>query len=725
VTALALHEAIPGFGPSAESSYDKLDHELLVRAYRYSDAAHAGQVRHSGEPYVSHCIEVARILADLQLDTATVTSGLLHDIVEDTDITVEDIEREFGPEIAQIVDGLTKIANLPLSSREERQVENYRKLLLSIAKDARVILIKLADRLHNMRTLDWLAPEKRRRIAQETRDLYAPLAHRFGMAKMRWELEDLAFKHLEPEAYKTLAKMVASKRGEREELIAQLRDPLEKRLADAGIAGVEVTGRPKHLWSIYKKMQQRDRPYEDIYDLLAIRVIVPNVLECYHALGVIHDGWTPVQERIKDYIAQPKSNGYQSLHTTVFGPGRQLFEIQIRTRDMHRTADFGIAAHWLYKESNRNPDKLDRHLTWFRQVLELQLDAETPGEFLEFLKLDLYQDEIFVFTPTGDVIQLPKGATPLDFAFAVHTQVGARCAGAKVNGRIAPLSRELKNSETVEILTNPNAKPSRDWIAHVRTGRARQRIRQMLRLEERSSAMRLGREIVERELRRRRLPKTDDQALLAAAKALKLKDAIQLIASVGAGDVHVMQVLKLLHPELENAPEQPKGPTTLERIVDRVRGTGKGIRIQGADGLLVRYSQCCQPVPGDRVVGYVTRGRGVSIHRDDCPNLLLLAHEPERRLDIDWREMAGERFVVRLALDGTDRRGLYADVAAAVSATGTDIKSLELKTTEGRVVGSAMVEVENLAHLERIIKAARRVKGIYAVSRREKITTEE
>lgn len=725
MTSFVLHEAIPGFGPSTEISYDKLDHELLVRAYRYSDAAHAGQVRHSGEPYVSHCIEVARILADLQLDTATVTSGLLHDIVEDTDITVEDIEREFGAEIAQIVDGLTKIANLPLSSREERQVENYRKLLLSIAKDARVILIKLADRLHNMRTLDWLAPEKRRRIAQETRDLYAPLAHRFGMAKMRWELEDLAFKHLEPEAYKTLAKMVASKRGEREELIAQLRDPLEKRLADAGIADVEVTGRPKHLWSIYKKMQQRDRPYEDIYDLLAIRVIVPNVLECYHALGVIHDGWTPVQERIKDYIAQPKSNGYQSLHTTVFGPGRQLFEIQIRTRDMHRTADFGIAAHWLYKESNKNTDELDRHLTWFRQVLELQLDAETPGEFLEFLKLDLYQDEIFVFTPTGDVIQLPKGATPLDFAFAVHTQVGARCAGAKVNGRIAPLSRELKNSETVEILTNPNAKPSRDWIAHVRTGRARHKIRQMLRLEERSSAMRLGREIIERELRRRRLPKTDDQALLSAAKTLKLKDATHLIASIGAGDLHVMQVLKLLHPELENAPEQPKQPSTLERIVDRVRGTGKGIRIQGADGLLVRYSQCCQPVPGDKVVGYVTRGRGVSIHRDDCPNLLLLAHEPERRLDIDWHEMAGERFVVRLALDGTDRRGLYADVAAAVSATGTDIKSLELKTTEGRVVGAAMVEVENLAHLERIIKAARRVKGISAVSRREKITSDE
>ncbi len=725
MTTIALHDAIPGFGPGADGAYDRLDHEMLVRAYKFSDAAHAGQVRHSGEPYVSHCIEVARILADLQLDTTTVVSGLLHDIVEDTDITIDDVSREFGNEIAEIVDGLTKIASLPLSSREERQVENYRKLLLSIAKDARVILIKLADRLHNMRTLDWLAPEKRRRIAQETRDLYAPLAHRFGMAKVRWELEDLAFKHLEPEAYKSLAKLVAAKRGQREELIAQMKEPLEKRLTDAGIAEVEVTGRPKHLWSINKKMQQRDRPYEDIYDLLAIRVIVPNVLECYHALGVIHDGWTPVQERIKDYIAQPKSNGYQSLHTTVFGPGRQLFEIQIRTREMHRTADYGIAAHWLYKEANKPTGELDRQLAWFRQVLELQLDAETPGEFLEFLKLDLYQDEIFVFTPTGDVIQLPKGATPIDFAFAVHTQVGARCAGAKINGRIAPLSRELKNSETIEILTNPNARPSRDWLAHVRTGRARHKIRQYLRLEERSSAMRLGREILERELRRRRLAKVDDNALVPVAKLLKLKDANQLVAAIGQGEVHVMQVVKALYPQVESAPAEPEKPSTLARIVDRVRGTGKGVRIQGADGLLVRYAQCCQPVPGDNVVGYVTRGRGVSIHRGDCPNLLLLVHEPERRLDIDWHEMAGERFVVRLAMDGNDRRGLYADVAAAVSATGTDIKSLELKTVDGRVTGAALVEVENLAHLERIVKAARRVKGITAVSRRERLTSEE
>lgn len=726
VTTVALHEIIPGFGEGVDGAYDRLDHELIIRAYKYSEAAHSGQVRHSGEPYISHCVEVARILADLQLDSVTVACGLLHDIVEDTHVTVEDVGREFGSEAAQIVDGLTKIANLPMSSREDRQVENYRKLLLSIAKDARVILIKLADRLHNMRTLDWLAPDKRHRIAQETRDLYAPLAHRFGMAQIRWELEDLAFKYLEPEGYRSLAKLVAAKRNEREALIEQMREPMLRRLTEAGIPDVEVTGRPKHLWSIYKKMQLGDRPYGDIFDLLAIRVIVPNVLECYHALGVIHDGWTPLQERIKDYIAQPKSNGYQSLHTTVFGPTRQLFEIQIRTHEMHRTADYGIAAHWLYKENAKNQDELDRHLTWFRQVLELQLDAETPGEFLEFLKLDLYQDEIFVFTPTGDVIQLPRGATPLDFAFAVHSQVGARCAGAKVNGRIAPLSRELKNSETVEILTNPNARPSRDWLAHVRTGKARHKIRQLLRLEERSSAIRLGREMLDREAKRRRIAKPDDDQLRVAATQLKLKDPTHVIASIGAGDIPVSQVLRIIHPDLDTTvPEAGKVSTTIERIFDRVRGNGKGVRIQGVDGVLVRYAQCCQPVPGDKVVGYVTRGRGVSIHRADCPNLLLLAHEPERRLEIDWQEMAGERFVVRLVMEGNDRRGLYADVAAAVSATGTDIKSLELKTVDGRVNGAALVEVENLAHLERIMKAARRVKGIAVVSRREKIITDE
>ncbi|MEP6692909.1 MAG: RelA/SpoT family protein, partial [Gemmatimonadaceae bacterium] len=563
--------------------------------------------------------------------------------------------------------------------------------------------------------------EKRRRIAQETMDLYAPMAHRFGMAKMRWELEDLSFKFLEPDEYKRLAKLVAQKRAERESLIARLAEPLFAEMQRSGIKDLEVTGRPKHLWSIFKKMKQRERPYEEIYDLMAIRVLVNNVPECYHALGVIHEGWTPIQERIKDYIAQPKSNGYQSLHTTVFGPGRQLFEIQIRTREMHRTAEFGIAAHWLYKQDKQ----LDAEMSWFRAVLEAQMDAKTPEEFLEYLKLDLYESEIFVFTPAGDVIQLPKGATPIDFAFAVHTDVGVRCQGAKVNGKIAPLSRQLKNSDQVEILTSATARPSRDWLAHVRTGRARHKIRQWIKHEEQTTSAKLGREILDREVKKRNLPKPDDTQLADAVKTLGLTDVKHLIASIGQGDVQVAQLLKLIHPDLDAQPDQPVKSSAFERLVQRMRGGTKGVRIQGVDGLMVRYSQCCQPVPGDPVAGYVTRGRGVSIHRADCPNLLLLNDEPERRLDIDWQEMQGELFIVRLAMEGTDRRGLYADVAAAVTETGTNIKSMELRTGDGGgVSGAVLVEVENLAHLQKIIRQVRKVKGITDVSRRERISQE-
>jgi GTP diphosphokinase / guanosine-3',5'-bis(diphosphate) 3'-diphosphatase len=721
VTAGAVRETLPGWLMRPELP-DRLDQELLARAYHFSERAHEGQKRLSGDAYVNHCAEVARILIDLQLDSVTVASGLIHDVIEDTSVTLAQVESEFGKEICEIVDGLTKIGHLPLNSTEDRQVENYRKLLLSIAKDARVILIKLADRLHNMRTLDYLPAERQRRIAQETRDLYAPLAHRFGMARVRSELEDLAFKHLEPPEYKALAKKVAQRRAVREAAVASLKEPLERSLKAADIPNAEVTGRPKHLWSIYQKMKKWDKPYEEVYDLLAVRVIVTSVSECYHALGVIHDQFTPFQERIKDYIAQPKSNGYQSLHTTVFGPGRQMFEIQIRTREMHRTAEYGIAAHWRFKEDSRSADELDRALQWFRQVLEVQLDAKTPDEFLEFLKLDLYQDEIFVFTPTGDVIQLPKGATSIDFAFAVHTEVGLHCAGARINGRIATLARELRNSETVEIITSPASRPTRDWLNHVRTGRARHKIRQRLRIEEQQTLAKLGREILEREVKRRRLAKPDDAALLQAAKALHLSDVTHLIASIGQGDLNIGQVLKLLYPEDEVNADPKAGP--LDWIVDRVRGAPKGVRIQGVDGLMVRYAQCCQPVPGDEVVGYVTRGRGVSIHRSDCPNLLMLIQEPERRLEIDWKELEGEKFMVRLALEANDRRGLYADLAAAVSATGTDIRSFELHTTDGHVTGVLAVEVGNLSHLEKILKAARRVKGVIEVTRRERLASD-
>ncbi|MCX5767410.1 MAG: bifunctional (p)ppGpp synthetase/guanosine-3',5'-bis(diphosphate) 3'-pyrophosphohydrolase [Gemmatimonadetes bacterium] len=728
MTTAVLADIIPGWVLGEEALPDRLDSELLARAYRFSERAHAGQTRRNGDPYVTHCVEVAKILADLQLDSVTVASGLIHDVVEDTAATIEDVEREFGREIAQIVDGLTKIGHLPMTSSQERQVENYRKLLLSIAKDARVILIKLADRTHNMRTLEFMPEEKRARIAQETRDLYAPLAHRFGLANLKGELEDLAFKFLEPEDYRQLASQIVQKRAEREALINEMSEPLKARLHESNIVVYEVSGRPKHLWSIWKKMQKRDKPYDEIYDLLAIRVLVENVQECYHTLGVIHGEWTPLQERIKDYIASPKSNGYQSLHTTIFGPKQSLFEIQIRTREMHRTAEYGIAAHWAYKGGvATGGDDLDRALHWFRQVLELQLDAETPDQFLEFLKLDLYQDEIFVFTPTGDVIQLPRGATPIDFAFAVHTEVGLHTQGAKINGRIVPLSRELKNSETVEIIRSPNARPSRDWLAQVRTGRARHRIRQWLRHEESKTSIKIGQEILERELKRRRHPKLGEAQVMAAAEALKLNDVQHLFASIGQGDINVTQVLRSIYPDFDERDDTALKASPLERLIDRMKrpGTSKGIRISGVDGVMVRYAQCCQPVPGDKVVGYVTRGRGVSIHRNDCPNVLTLAHEPERRLEIDWQENEGERFVIRLAIEGSDRRSLYADVAQAVSETGTDVRSLELRTVDGRVSGAALVEVENLAHLEKIIKAVRRVKGIVEVSRRERIAADD
>jgi GTP diphosphokinase / guanosine-3',5'-bis(diphosphate) 3'-diphosphatase len=717
VTAPTLKSILPELN-LGDARLERLDADLIARAYKFSERAHYGQKRSSGAPYLHHCVEVAKILAELHLDSSTVACGLIHDVVEDTAVTVADVAAEFGKEIAAIVDGVTKIGNISFQSREERQVENYRKLLLSIAKDVRVILIKLADRLHNMRTLDYLPEEKRRRIAQETMDLYAPLAHRFGMAQMRWELEDLSFKYIEPAEYRALAKLVAQKRDQREQLIAQFSEPLDRELKRAGIRDVEVVGRPKHLWSIWKKMKSREKPYEEIYDLMAVRVLVNSVPECYHALGVIHDGWTPLQERIKDYIAQPKSNGYQSLHTTVFGPGRQLYEVQIRTREMHETAEYGIAAHWLYKENRTSADKAEQDMSWLRQILEFQLDAKNPDEFLEFLKLDLYQKEIFVLTPTGDVIELPEGATPIDFAFAVHTEVGIHCQGAKVNGRIAPLSRELRSSDTVEIVTSPTARPSRDWLAHVRTGRARHKIRQWIRIEEQNTSAKIGREMLDRELRRRHM-KPDDTLLTEAAKALGLNDSKHLISSIGQGDIAIAQALKIMFPE--ESTDTPAKASTIERLVRRMRGPARGVRIQGVDGLMVRYSQCCQPVPGDPVIGYVTRGRGVSIHRADCPNVLLLAQEAERRLDIDWKEQEGELFLVRLALEGSDRRGLYADVAAAITESGTSIKSMELKSgLGGNVSGSVLLEVENLAHLQKLTRLIRKVKGISTAERRER-----
>ena len=710
-------EVAPEFRAALERHADRLDLDLIERALRFSAGAHRGQKRMSGEEFISHSIAVATILIGQFLDSTSIAAALLHDVVEDADVRVEDIARDFGPEVAGLVEGLTKIAHLTFRSTAEEQVENYRKLLLSIAKDARVIIIKLADRLHNMRTLEHLSAEKRSRIATETREIYAPLAHRFGMAGVKAELEDLSFKFLEPEDYAGLARQVAAKRAEREALVTSLREPLEEELRKAAIAEVEVSGRPKHLWSIYQKMRKRHAAFDAIYDMMALRVIVRGVPDCYHVLGVIHHNWSPLQERFKDYIANPKSNGYQSLHTTIFGPSGQLFEIQIRTQEMHRTAEYGIAAHWVYKAERQRRDELDQHFGWFRQLLEMQQETHSPEEFLEFLKVDLYQDEIFVFTPQGDVKRLPKGATAIDFAFHIHTEVGLHCQGAKISGRIAPLHRELKNGDTIEILTSPGARPSRDWLAHVRTGRARSKIRQWIKHEEETLSNQLGRDLIQREVKRRRLATPDQETMNRAGMALGFGSGIGLEAAVGRGDVEIGQVIKALYPDLPGDELQEPKPTVFGRMLNRIR-LGRGIKIQGVDGLLVRYAQCCQPVPGDTVVGYVTQGRGISIHQADCPNLLTMPAE-DRRVEIDWQEQEGESFAVRLVVNAEDRRGLYADIMQAISATGTNIRGADLHTKDGSAFGTVFVEVDNLPHLGKVLKAVRRVKGVTSVDRRE------
>ncbi len=713
----AVAEIDAGFAEALSRRQDRLDLPLIERALEFSEAAHRGQKRLSGEEYISHSLAVAKILVNQQLDSTTVAAALLHDVVEDSDVRLEEIQGQFGSEVAGLVDGLTKISTLTFRSAAEEQSENYRKLLLSIARDARVIMVKLADRVHNMRTLEHLPEYKQQRIALETREIYAPLAHRFGMAGIKAELEDLAFKFLEPEDHQRIEDLVQTKRGEREELITQLRIPLESALQKAEIESYEITGRPKHLWSINRKMTQQGRPYEELYDLMAVRVLVDTVPACYHVLGVIHHTWTPLQERFKDYIASPKSNAYQSLHTTIFGPGGNLYEIQIRTREMHRTAEYGIAAHWVYKEGGSR-DELDDHFVWFRQLLELQQDAHTPEEFLEFLKIDLFQDEIFVFTPEGDVKRLPKGATAIDFAFAVHTEVGYRCQGAKVNRRIAPLHRTLKNGDTVEVLTGKHARPSKDWLNHVRTARARQKIRQWIKHEESETSISLGKEIVARELRRRRLSAPDQKKVEEAALRLSQTSADGLYNSLGRGDVPIGQVLKAIFPEREEQRLEAPKPTVFGRVLDRIR-VGRGVRVHGVDGLMVRYAQCCQPVPGDAVVGYVTKGRGISIHRSDCPNLLTMPNDTDRRVDIDWQSTQGEVFVVCLGIGGEDRRGLYADLMEAVSQTGTNIRSAELWSKDGAMAGSVLVEVENHTHLAKVVRTMRRVKGVESVERRE------
>jgi len=703
-----LIEEIPKYQPGA-------DLDVLERAYRFSAASHQGQQRASGEPYLSHPLEVANLLVDFKMDVTTVTAGLLHDVLEDTAATKADLEREFGGEIAELVDGVTKIGKLAFSSREERQAENFRKMLVAMARDLRVLMIKLADRLHNMRTLDYLPSDKAKKIAQETLDIYAPLAHRLGMAKVKAELEDLGLRTLNPADYVDLQKRVAKRRLEREADINQVIAILHRKLAEVGIDS-QIRGRPKHFYSIWKKMHDQGREFDEIYDLTAVRVITASVRDCYGALGVIHSLWKPVPGRFKDFIAMPKVNMYQSLHTTVIGPKGDPVEIQIRTREMHRIAEEGIAAHWLYKERKAGKDKLDESLVWLRQLIENQQDTKDPREFMDTVRVDLFPDEVYVFTPKGDVKALPEGATPLDFAYAVHTKVGEHCVGAKVNAKLVPLRYTLRQGDIVEIVTSPNQHPSRDWLKIVKSTRARAKINQWLKVEERARSIELGREMFEREARKYRLNPT---TLLAGEEIKKTAADFgfagpdDLMAALGYGKSSVHQVLNKLAPNaLLESPEKPKAAASRPAPVD-------GVRIRGVDDLLVRFARCCNPLPGDPIVGFITRGRGLTVHARDCLTVAKSVLDRERLIDVEWDvEEPGKRPVRIAVYIGKDRPGLLSEITGAISARNGNITKAEVTVTDDRRgINNFVVEVADLRQLQDIIAAIRDVRDVINVER--------
>jgi GTP pyrophosphokinase len=694
--------------------------EKVREAYEFAARAHINQKRRSGEPFVTHSVAVAAILVDLLgtgLDDTLLEAALLHDVVEDTEVDLPAIRRSFGPEVAALVDGVTKISGLHFDRPEMEQAENFRKMLLSMARDLRVILVKLADRLHNMRTLTALNPERAAAIARETREIYAPLAHRLGIARIKWELDDLCLKHLDPEAFQELRQKVALKREEREGQIQEVMRPVKERLVAAGIKA-DVMGRPKHLESIYRKMRSQERAFEEIFDLLGIRVITRDKAECYRVLGVVHDLFTPVHERFKDYIATPKSNMYQSLHTTVVAPGGLMVEFQIRTAEMHQIAELGVAAHYRYKEGGRQDAELEAKLAPLLRNVDFQTASGDPDEFMEYLKTSLYQDEVFVFTPRGDLRRLPRGATPLDFAYLVHTQVGNRCVGAKVNGRIVPLRTELRSGDTVQIITSPSAKPNRDWLKLVRTHAARSKIRHWLKVAEHSDSVVLGKEMLEREIRRRRLTPPADVPLESLAQSMGHPDVNGLYAALGQGNLSIQQVIGKWIPD-GGGPVQRLKEASLETIRAITGRPGHGVRIQGVDNLMVAYAKCCQPVPGDPVVGIVTRGRGVTVHRTDCPNTFDDRVSAERRLVVDWSAKPEDSFTVKLSIFGQDRKSLLADIAKAISTTNTNIRTAGIKANDRNARGAFVVEVRDLAHLREVMRAVEKVDGVDAVEREQ------
>jgi len=704
------------------SYYPAADIPLVRKAYQFAAAAHDGQTRKSGDPYVTHPLSVARIIAELKLDVASVCAGLLHDCVEDTSATVEQLDKIFGKEIAFLVDGVTKLGKLPYSTREEQQAENFRKMLLAMARDIRVILVKLCDRLDNMRSLHHLPPEKQERIAAETMQIYAPLANRLGIQWIKVELEDLAFKYLNPGEYDQLAADVAKTRSERLEYIHTV-EKLIKEEMEAGGVPCEVHGRAKHLWSIYQKMRRTQRPFEDIHDAIGFRVITDDQMHCYQALGVAHQKWTPIPGRFKDYIALPKPNLYQSLHTAVIGPRGERIEIQIRTEEMHLIAEHGIAAHWKYKEGKLVVDEDDKKFAWLRQLMESQKELRDPTEFLESVKIDLFGDEVYVFTPGGDVKALPKGACPIDFAYAVHSSIGDHCSGARVNGMIVPLRYQLRNGDTIEIITSPNQRPNKDWLKLVKTARARTKIRWLLRQEQREKAVVLGTDLIDKALRKHgtSLARADKQ-LQHAAKELKCMTVDELIIQVGYGKLTAHHVLEKALPELERdkkeADKRQKSESMLKTLLRKVtrRTSSSGIKVAGEEDILVRFAKCCSPLPGDPIIGFITRGRGVTVHRRDCDKGLDL--DPERRIDVEWDGNGTAQHEVAIQVLCADKPGLLAHISQSFTDQNVNISQAHCRATEdGRAVNTFHASVRDLDQLKQVIRSLSRIKGVYSVDR--------
>jgi GTP diphosphokinase / guanosine-3',5'-bis(diphosphate) 3'-diphosphatase len=694
------------------------DLDVVDRAYVFSAQVHAGQVRLSGEPYLSHPLEVAGILAEMKLDPVSVAAGLLHDVIEDTHASEAELREMFGEEVTRIVNGVTKLSTLPVADNAQaREAESIRKMILAMADDIRVILIKLADRLHNMRTLQFhRTEEKKRKIARETLDIYAPIASRLGIYWIKKELENISFRYMDPENYGQIESLVAKEKEEREHYVETVKSYIQQKMEENDLP-CQVLGRFKHFYSIHQKMLTQNLSFDEVYDVIAFRIILDTVPHCYEALGVIHSLWRPIARKFKDYIGMPKPNMYQSLHTTVIGPYGERIEIQIRTHEMDQVAKSGIAAHWSYKEGVSGDESLNRTISWVQNLVENQENFQDPVEFLENVRIDLFPDEVYVFTPQGEVKSLPKGATPVDFAYLIHSEVGNQCTGAKVNGRMVPLKYELQTGEIVEIITTKDHHPSKDWISFVKTVKARSKIRQWIKIQEKERSLSLGREMCEKEFRKYRLnfnTLVKSEEMEKAVNHFGFKSVDDLVASVGYGKITPLQIIRRIEPKSEAEPDA----NLLDKIINKVRKKKEksGVTVKGLDDILVRFGKCCQPVPGDAITGYITQGQGVTIHRTNCVNALKM--NPERQIEVAWDEAIGDSYPVRILVRSMDRVGLLADLAGVMSKIGANIVSANTEVHDDKTVdGFFTVHVGDIEHLDRLTSAMRKVKGVLKVLR--------